>query len=129
MNVFKKKDEAAIKREQARLRKIQMKHALYSKYEILKERSLYSKEFLKRGDMAEKDPLYAITDPEDMKLQAYYSEIPIDPETFSKLNATSKAFIKKFIKDNYTGHDEGIKGVQKDKNFKPAKIAGRKSDT
>ena len=67
----------------------------------MRERSLYSKDYLSIGDIAEKDPLYAIVGPDDDNLQRYYSEINIDGDTFAKLNAPSKAFVLKFIKDNY----------------------------
>ena len=45
---------------------------MYGRFKIIKERSLYSGDYLKCGDIAEKDPLYAITQPEDEDLQRYY---------------------------------------------------------
>ena len=51
--------------------------------------------------MAEKPPLYAVTDPEDEDLRKYYAEIDIDDETFAMLDAKSKIFILEFIKHNY----------------------------
>eukprot|EP00347_Sterkiella_histriomuscorum_P011420 403372523 len=96
----RKENEAELKRK-AKLMKQKRKEAQYSRFQILRERSLYSKDYLQIGDIAEKDPLYAIVDPEDDNLRRYYSEIAIDGETFAKLNVPSKAFIVKFIQENY----------------------------
>jgi len=51
--------------------------------------------------MAEKAPLYAVTEAEDENLRKYYGEIDLDDETFAALNATSKAFILEFVRQNY----------------------------
>jgi hypothetical protein len=60
----------------------------------LKERSLYSVDYLKTGDISEKDPLYVVTNDEDLNIYKYYSEINIDGETFSTMTPAAKRFIK-----------------------------------
>ena len=38
---------------------------MYRRFALLRERSVYSQDYLKIGDMAEKEPLYAVMGPED----------------------------------------------------------------
>ncbi|CDW77136.1 UNKNOWN [Stylonychia lemnae] len=100
LNLQKKKEYDAERKERDRLRQLKLRTAQYSRYKIINERSVHSKDYLTIGDIAEKDPLYVITSPEEEELYNYYQEIPIDAETFAKLNAAGKTFILKFIKEN-----------------------------